>query len=74
MSDEVSRSTCFAKMDLNHVINSRGKNLIDVYICCVGSSVKYHSLSYWSIMMTHRYDFQFVKFVPNRYKKSFKMA
>ena len=40
----------FASMDLNRIINSRGKKMID--ICCVGSGVRYHSLSYWSIVMT----------------------
>ena len=26
-------------------------------ICCVGSGVKYHSLSYWSIVMTSPVEF-----------------
>ena len=43
-SDEVSRLACFAWMDLNHIINSREEKMID--ICCVGSGVKYRSLSY----------------------------
>ena len=48
--DEVSRSTCFALMGLNHIINSRGKlKMID--ISCVGSGVKYHSLSNLSIII-----------------------
>ena len=29
-NDEVSRSTCFAWMDLSHIINSRGKKVIDI--------------------------------------------
>ena len=49
-SDKVSKSTCFARMDLNHIINLREKKMI--HICCVGRGVKYHSLSYWSISMT----------------------
>ena len=53
-SDEVSSSTCFAWMDLNHIINSRGK-MID--ICCVRSGVKYRSLSYWSVVMTSLVEF-----------------
>ena len=34
---------------------TRGKKVID--ICCVGSDVKYHSLSYWSIVMTSAVEF-----------------
>ena len=32
------------RIDLNHIINSRGKKMID--ICRVGIGVKYRSLSY----------------------------
>ena len=34
---------------------TREKKMID--ICCVGSGVKYHSLSYWSIVMTSPVEF-----------------
>ena len=34
---------------------TREKKLIN--ICCVGSGVKYHSLSYWSIVMTSPIEF-----------------
>ena len=54
-SGEVLRSICFAWMDLNHSINSCGKKMID--ICCVGRGVKYHSLSYWSIVMKSKWEF-----------------
>ena len=37
-------------------------------ICCVRSGVKYHTMSYWSIVMKSP-----VNFVPNKYEKSFKM-
>ena len=50
VAERVSRSTCFAWMDLNHIINSRGKKMIK--ISCVGSRVEYHLLSYWSFVMT----------------------
>ena len=50
-------------------------------ICCVGSGVKYHPPSYWSIVTSywsivncHRWNFRPVNFATNRYKKSFKMA
>ena len=47
---------CFALMGLNHIINSRGKlKMID--ISCVGSGVKYHSLSNLSIVMTSPVEF-----------------
>ena len=42
-------------------------------ICCVGSGVKYHFLSYWSIVMTSQVEFSPVSFKPNRYEKSFKL-
>ena len=42
-------------MDLNHVINSRGEKMIDIR--CVGSGVKCHSQSYWSIVMTSPVEF-----------------
>ena len=32
-SDEVSRLTCFARMDLGHIINSRGKRMIVIMLC-----------------------------------------
>ena len=54
-AERVSWSTCFAWMDLNHIINSCGKKMIK--ICCVGSRVKYHSLSYWSFVMTSPVEF-----------------
>ena len=54
-SDEVWRSTCFAWMNLNQIINSRGKKMIDIH--CIGSGVKCHSLSYWSIVMTSPVEF-----------------
>ena len=38
-------------------------------ICCVGSGVKYHSLSCWPILIMSP---QPVNFVPNRSEKSFK--
>ena len=53
-TDEISRSTCFAWMDLNHDKFTREK-MID--ICCVGSSVKYLLLSYWSIVLTSPVEF-----------------
>ena len=40
-------------------------------ICYVGSGMKYHSLSYWPIVMMSP---QQVNFAPNRYEKSIKMA
>ena len=43
------------RRSLHHIINSRGKKMID--ICCVGSGVEYHSLSYWSIAMTSPVEF-----------------
>ena len=48
-------STCFPRMDLSHIINSRGEKMIDIRF--VGSGVKYHSLSYWSIVMTSPVEF-----------------
>ena len=44
-----------------------------VDICCVGSGVKYHWLSYWSIVMTSQVEFSPVNFIPNRHEKSFKL-
>ena len=41
-SDEVSNFTREKKM---------------IHICCVGSGVKYHSLSHWSIVMTSLVEF-----------------
>ena len=36
-------------------------------ICCVGSGVKYHLLSYWSIVMTSSVEFSTVNFALNRF-------
>ena len=43
-------------------------------MCFVGSDVKYHSLSYWSIVMTSPVEFRPVNFAPNSYEKFIKMA
>ena len=37
-------------------------------ICYVGSGVKYHSLSYWSIVMMPPVEFSTINFVPNQEK------
>ena len=65
-SDEVLRSTFLAWMDFNHIINSGGKKMID--ICCVGSGVKSHSLSYWSIVMTSPVEFSSGEFRASQKK------
>ena len=62
----VSRTTCFAGMDLSHNINSRGRKIID--ICLVGSGVKYHSLPYWSIVMTSPVEFSTSEFLQTGMK------
>ena len=54
------------RLSLDHIINSRGKKMIDIY--SIGSGVKCHSLIYWSIVMTSP------DFAPKRYEKFFKMA
>ena len=43
-------------------------------ICCVGSGGKYHSLSYWSIVMTSWVEFSTGEFHVKQYEKSFKMV
>ena len=47
--------------------NSRGKNMID--ICCVASGVKYHSLSYWSIVMTSILEYLTGEFCAKQVRK-----
>ena len=42
-------------------------------ICCVGSGVKYHWLSYWSIVMTSQVEFSPVNLYAKQYEKSFKL-
>ena len=44
LSDEVTRSNCFPWMDLNYIINSHGKKVIDI-LCSVRSGVKIISLT-----------------------------
>ena len=57
-------------MDLNHIIVSRGKKMID--ICCVGSRVTYHSLCYRSIVMMSLVEFLTGECRAKRYERSFK--
>ena len=52
------------RLVLNHILNSRGKKGID--ICRVGSGVKYHSLSYWSIVMMSPVEFSTGEFRAKR--------
>ena len=52
-------------------INLCGKKMID--ICCVRSSVKYHTMSYWSIVMKSAVEFLTGEFREFSYEKSFKM-
>jgi len=54
-SDEVSRPPFRLNEFESYYKFTRGKNVID--ICCVGSDVKYHSLSQWSIVMTSAVEF-----------------
>ena len=44
---------------------------IMIDICYVGSGVKYHSLSYCSIVMTSSVEFSTVNFASNKYEKVF---
>ena len=41
-------------------------------ICCVGSGVKYHSLSYWSVVMTSPVEFSTDKFCAKQVRKVLK--
>ena len=52
--------------------NFTREKMID--ICCVGSSVTYHSLSYWSIVMMSRVEFLTGECRAKRCERSFKMA
>ena len=72
-SNEVSRSTCFAWMDLNHIRNSPGKKN-DWHMMC--REQREISLT---VLLVNCHDvtgriFRQVNFAPNRYEKSFKMA
>ena len=67
-SDKVLKSTCFAWVNLNHIINSCGKKMID--ICYVGSGVKCHPLSYWSIVMMPPVEFSTSQFCAKPGKKN----
>ena len=43
-------------------------------ICCVRRGMKYHTMSYWSIVMKSAVEFfEPVNFAPNKYEKSFKI-
>ena len=42
-------------------------------ICCVRSGVKYHTMSYWSIVMKSAVEFLTGEFREFSYEKSFKM-
>ena len=41
-------------------------------ICCVGSGVKYHSLSYWSVVITSPVEFSADKFRAKQVRKVLK--
>ena len=41
-------------------------------ICHVGSRIKYHLLSKWSIVMTSLGEFRLVNFAPNSYESPLK--
>ena len=51
---------------------TRGKKKIDIH--CVGSGVRYHSLSYCSIVMTSLIEFSTGEFSAKQVWKSFKIA
>ena len=47
-SERVTKSQ--GRLVLNHIKNRRAKKKM-IEICCDRSGMKYHSLSYWSIVM-----------------------
>ena len=71
-NNEVARSTCFAWMDLNFIINLRGEKWLTYAVLRAATNSTRSPIG--QSRMTLPESFRPVNFAPNRCEKSFKMA